>query len=150
MTEQTVDIAEHEPAIEEGRAKRMYFIIGGAVIALIVIYAIYAALTSGKETTDDAQVAADVVPVASRVNGPVVAVNIVADQPVHKGDVMVVIDPQDAQVKLAQAQGELQTALAQAAEADAKTIIASANARGGLAAAQSAVQSSRESVDTSA
>jgi len=145
-----IDIAEHEPVIEERRAKRMYFIIGAAVVALIVIYAIYAVLTSARQTTDDAQIAADVVPVASRVNGQVLTVNIVSDQPVHKGDLLVTIDPQDAQVKVAQAEGDLQTALAQAAEADAKINIASANAHGGFAAAQAAVQSSRENVDTSA
>jgi len=145
-----VDIAEHEPIIEPRRANRLYLIIGGAVLLLIIGYAIYAALTSGKETTDDAQIAADVVPVASRVNGQVLSVNIVGDQAVHKGDLLVTIDPQDAQVKVAQAQGELQTAIAQAAEADAKINIASANARGGFAAAQAAVQSSRENVDTSA
>src|SRR5438477_7614497 len=145
-----IDIAEHEPVIEERRAKRMYYIIGAAVVALIVIYAIYAVLTSARQTTDDAQIAADVVPVASRVNGQVLTVNIVSDQPVHKGDLLVTIDPQDAQVKVAQAEGDLQTALAQAAEADAKINIASANAHGGFAAAQAAVQSSRENVDTSA
>jgi len=150
MTDQTIDIDEHVPVIEPRRARRLYFIIGGAVVLLIVIYAIYALMTSGKETTDDAQVGADVVPVASRVNGPVVAVNVVSDQPVKQGDLLAVIDPQDAQVKVAQAQGELQTALAQAAAADARVKIAGATARGGFAAAQAAVQSSRESVDTSA
>ena len=66
MATQPMDIAEHEPVIEPNRAKRLYFIIGIAVIALILIYVVYAALTSGKESTDDAQIAADVVPVASR------------------------------------------------------------------------------------
>jgi len=145
-----VDIDEHEPLIKERRAKRLYFIIGALVLALIVIYGIYAVVTSGKESTDDAQISADVVPISARVSGQVLSVNIVENQPVHKGDLLVTIDPQDAQVKLAQAQGELQTALAQAAEADAKVSVASANAHGAFTAAQAAVQSSRENVDTSA
>lgn len=145
-----VEIEEHEPIIEEKRAKRIYFIVGALVLALIVIYGIYALLTSGKETTDDAQISADVVPVASRVAGQVLSVSIVTDQPVHKGDLLVTIDPSDAQVKLAQAQGDLQTALAQATEADARVAVASANAKGAFTAAQAGVQSSRENVDTSA
>ena len=145
-----VDIDEHEPLVEPRRAKRLYFIIGAVVLALIVIYGIYAVMTSGKESTDDAQISADVVPIAARVSGQVLSVNIVENQPVHKGDLLVTIDPQDAQIKLAQAEGELQTALAQAAEADAKVSVASANARGAFTAAQAAVQSSKESVDTSA
>jgi len=144
-----VDIEEHEPVVEERRAKRLYFILGAVVLALVVIYGIYALVTSGKETTDDAQIAADVVPIAARVSGQVLSVNIIENQPVHKGDLLVTIDPQDAQVKLAQAQGDLQTALAQAAEADAKVTVAGANARGAFTAAQAAVQSSRETVDTS-
>ena len=88
-TPQPVEIEEHEPIVEERRAKKLYWIIGAAVLALVIIYGIYAAMTSGKETTDDAQVAADVVPVASRVNGQVLTVSIVNDQPVRAGNLRV-------------------------------------------------------------
>ncbi len=143
------EIAPHEPVIEKKSANRLYFIIGGAVLALILIYAIYAFLTSGKESTDDAQVAADVVPVAPRVAGQVMNVYITENQIVHRGDLLVEIDPKDAQVKLAQAQGDLETARAQAADADARVAVTRANARGAFVSAQGGVQSSRENVDTS-
>src|SRR5436309_665660 len=143
------DIAEHEPVIEESRAKRIYFIIAIAVVVLLILYGIYAVVTSGKETTDDAQVAADVVPVAARVAGQVVNVYVHENQPVHGGDLLAELDPSDARVKLAQAQGDLETAQAQAADADAKVAIARASAQGGYSAAQAAVQSSREAADTS-
>src|SRR5438132_979067 len=141
--------AEHEPAIEPNRAKRLYFIIGIAVAVLLVGYLIYALVTAGKETTDDAQVAADVVPVAARVAGQIVNVYIHENQQLHRGDPIADIDPSDAQVKVAQAQGDLQTALAQAADADARVAIARATAQGGFSAAKAAVQSSREAADTS-
>src|SRR5947207_4938466 len=114
------EIAEHEPAIKPDRAKRLYMIIGIAVVAVLLLYGMYALITSGKETTDDAQVAADVVPVAARIAGQVVNVYIHENQTVHKGDVIAEIDPSDAQVKMAQAQGDLETAQAQAADADAR------------------------------
>lgn len=144
------EIAEHEPAIKPQRAKRLYFILGAVVLALLIGYGIYALVTSGKESTDDAQVAADVVPIASRIAGQVIAVNIVENQPVKAGQVIAELDPQDAQVKVAQAQGDLDTAQAQAADADARVAVADATARGGLTAAQGALQSSRENVDTTA
>ena len=144
------DIASHEPVIEESRAKRLYFIIGIAVVVLVIGYAIYALVTSGKETTDDAQVSADVVPVAARIAGQVTNVYIHENQFVHRGDPIADIDPADAEVKVAQAEGDLATAQAQAADADAHVAVARANAQGGFAAAQAAVQSSRESADTSA
>src|SRR5258706_87428 len=92
----SADLAEHQPALAENKAKRMYLIVGGAVVLLLLIYGVYALLSSGKETTDDAQVAADVVPVASRVAGQVVTVNIIENQPVHRGDLIAQLDPQDA------------------------------------------------------
>jgi membrane fusion protein (multidrug efflux system) len=144
------DMAEHEPALEPNRARRIYFIIAVAVVVLLIGYVIYALMTSGKETTDDAQVAADVVPVAARVAGQVVAVYIRENQLVHRGDLIAEIDPSDAQVKVAQAQGDLDTALAQAADADARVAIARANAQGGFTAAQAGVQSSKDSADSAA
>jgi len=144
------EIAEHEPAIAPSKAKRLYLILAGAVLALLIGYGIYAFLSAGKEVTDDAQISADIVPVASRVAGQVTAVYISENQPVHAGQPIADLDPSDAQVKLAQAEGDLATAQAQAADADARTAVTSAAARGALTSAQGALQSSRENVDSSA
>jgi len=144
------EIAEHEPAIAPSKAKRLYLILGGAVLALLIGYGIYAFLSAGKEVTDDAQISADIVPVASRVAGQVTAVYISENQPVHAGQPIADLDPSDAQVKLAQAEGDLATAQAQAADADARTAVTSAAARGALTSAQGALQSSKENVDSSA
>ena len=143
------DIAEHEPAIRSDKAKRMYLIGGVVIVLLLLLYGIYAFLSSGKETTDDAQVAADVAPAASRVAGQVLAVHIVENQPVHRGDLIVELDPQDAAVKVAQARGDLATAEAQAADADARGEVSQAMARGALQAARGAVQSSQDTVGSS-
>lgn len=143
------DIAPHEPVIEKARANRLYFIVGAVVLLLVVIYAIYALVTSGKEATDDSQVAADVVPVAPRIAGQILNVYIKENQLVHRGDLIADIDPKDAEVKVQQAQGDLQTAIAQAADADARVAVTRATAQGAFVSAQGAVQSSRETVDTS-
>jgi membrane fusion protein (multidrug efflux system) len=143
------EIAEHEPAIAPNKAKRMYLIVGGAVVLLLIVYGIYAFLSSGKETTDDAQVAADVVPVSARVAGQVLSIGIVENQPVHRGDLIAQLDPQDAEVKMAQAQGDLATAQAQAADADARVSVTQAMAQGALEAARGGVKSSQEAVGTS-
>jgi membrane fusion protein (multidrug efflux system) len=144
------DIAEHEPTIEPRRARRLYLIVGGAVLLLLIGYGIYSMLTSGKETTDDAQVAADVVPVSSRIAGQVVSVSVRENEAVKMGQVIAVLDSQDAEVKLAQAQGDLDTAKAQAADAGARVAVTRAGARGAYDAAKAGVQSSREGVGTSA
>src|SRR5258706_3562532 len=143
------DVAEHQPAITERKAKRMYLIVGGLVVLLLLGYGVYAFLSSGKEPTDDAEVGADVGPVAARVAGQVVTVNIIENQPVRRGDLVAQLDPQDAQVKVAQAEGELATAQAQAADADARVHVTQATAQGAFEAARGGVKSSQESVGTS-
>jgi membrane fusion protein (multidrug efflux system) len=120
------------------------------VVLVLVAYGAFAVATSGKETTDDAQVSADIVSIASRIPGQVVAVHVTENQPVQRGALIAEIDPRDAEVKVAQAQGELETARAQAAEAEAKLRITGATASGGLTAAEAAVESSRESVGAQA
>jgi len=139
-----------QPVLSSGRARRLYMILGGAVLLLLLAYGIFAFVTHGRESTDDAQVAADIIPVAPRVAGQVIAVHVIENQPVHKGDLIAELDPNDLQVKLAQAQGDLDTAVAQAQQADAQTQVTAASATGGLTAAQGAVQSMRGSVGTSA
>jgi len=144
------DVQIHEPVIEQNKAKRLYIIIGIAVVVLLVAYGLYAMLTSGKEGTDGAQVAADVVPVAFSLQGRVIAVHVVENQAVHRGDLIAEIDPADYELKVTQAQSDLETARAQAAQADANATVIRANARGGLQMAQGAVQSSRETVGVAA
>ena len=143
------EIAEHEPAIAPRRARRLYLILVGAVVLLLILYALYALMNAGKQSTDDAQVGADVVPIAARVAGQVVSVAIHENQPVKPGQLLAELDPQDAQVKLAQANGDVATARAQAADADARASVTEATARGALDVAKAAVQGSREGVDTS-
>ncbi len=143
-------LEEHKPPLSRPRARRLYFIVGGIVVALLLLYGLYSLITAGKESTDDAEVGADIVQVAPRVPGQLVAVNIRENQEVHRGDLIAQIDPTDVQVKLAAAQGDLENARAQAADADARVAVTRATARGALVSAQGAMQSSRESVDTSA
>lgn len=145
-----MDLNDKEPVLAPRRAKRMYTILAIVVVLILVAYGAFALVGSGNEKTDDAQVAADVVSVASRIPGQIVAVHVKENQPVQRGALIAEIDPRDAEVKVAQAEGELETARAQAAESDAKVRITGATASGGFSAAQAAVESSRESVGAQA
>jgi membrane fusion protein, multidrug efflux system len=140
---------DRKPVLEPSRARRMYTIIGIAVLVIVGAWIIFEMVTAGRESTDDAQVAADVVAVASRVPGQIAMVAVKDNQRVKRGDVIVQIDPRDLEVKLAQAQSDLDTSMAQAKAAAARLQIARATARGGLTAATAAVESTRERVDSS-
>jgi membrane fusion protein (multidrug efflux system) len=64
------------------------------------------------ETTDDAQVAGDIVPVIPRVSGYVARVYITDNQFVHEGDTLFVLDPRDYQIRYEQAKADLLAAVA--------------------------------------
>src|ERR1035438_6123962 len=66
------------------------------------------------ESTDDAEIDGHIYPISARVSGQVIKVNVDDGQIVHKGDVLVTIDPTDYQVALERAKAEHQDSLAQA------------------------------------
>ena len=59
------------------KKRRALLIIGGIAAVVILGVLLYLVVTHGKETTDDANVDADVVPLAPHVTGQVVAVPVV-------------------------------------------------------------------------
>lgn len=89
-----------------------------ANIAIIILLAIAGFwfgslfIHPGVEHTDNAQVRKDIVPVSSRVQGFVKEVRFVEFQKVCKGDTLVIIEDAEFQLRLAQAEANLQNALA--------------------------------------
>jgi membrane fusion protein, multidrug efflux system len=69
------------------------------------------------QSTDDAQIDGHIDPLSSRINGTVIAVHGEDDDRVHKGDLLVEIDPRDFTVAVAQARASLELAQAQVASA---------------------------------
>ncbi|WP_224363256.1 HlyD family secretion protein [Hyalangium versicolor] len=130
------------------KGKRAFFVLGGIAAAVILAIGGYALLTHGQETTDDAQIEADVVPISARVSGAVLNVPVKDNQTVKAGDVLVELDPVDLQARLDQAQAELATAKAQADAARAQEQVASANAKGGLHSAKAVLSGSSVAVSS--
>ncbi|HZV09154.1 MAG TPA: HlyD family efflux transporter periplasmic adaptor subunit, partial [Novosphingobium sp.] len=67
----------------------------------------YALVGSHHITTDNAYVGADTAQITPMVEGQVAEVEVRDTQAVHKGDILVRIDPRDAQIALAQAEADL-------------------------------------------
>ena len=128
------------------RAKKAYMILG--VIAVVVGGAWYLHhwWVAGKQSTDDAQVEADVVPIASRVGGVIKATKVKDNQLVKYGDVLFEIDPADLDVEVSRVEAELDAARAQAAAADAQVAIVQQSSTGGLSSAKAALTGAGASV----
>jgi membrane fusion protein (multidrug efflux system) len=106
----------------------------------------YMLWTAGEEGTDDAQVAADLVPVGARVAGQVVKVHVQENQLVKKGDLLVELDPADYSARVKQADADLASQRAQATAADAQVAVIAAGSKGGLTSARAALAGSAVSV----
>jgi multidrug resistance efflux pump len=89
-------------------------LIGLAIIVAGIAAAVMAARTSsGNPRTDDAHVSANVIGIAPHVQGPLVQLNVVDNQPVEANDLLFVIDPRPYDAELQRAQGELIVAQAE-------------------------------------
>jgi membrane fusion protein, multidrug efflux system len=85
--------------------------------------------------TDDAQIAANISPIISRISGYVKEVRVSDNQKVNKGDTLIVIDDRDMRVKLEQAEAALATAQSNLLAAKATAAAAHSN----IGASQDAV-----------
>jgi membrane fusion protein (multidrug efflux system) len=112
----------HDPEVHEREDRRGFFQKHPAAKPVLFLVAIVAVVlvawfwweSRHWESTDDAQVDGYIYPISARVDGHVNAVNYDDGQFVHKGDVLVTIDPTDYTVALERARADYQDAQAQA------------------------------------
>ncbi|MGH9475349.1 MAG: HlyD family secretion protein [Terriglobales bacterium] len=116
------------------------------LVLIVVILAIVAGgfwayfYYRNRVSTDDAQIQAHIEPVAPRVAGTVVAVDVHDNQMVHAGQVLFQLDASDYQAQLQQAEANLQAAQAGAASARTNVPITTVSSSGTLSAAQAALE----------
>ena len=102
------DGEDHRPSYKKKRV--IVPAITAVVFFLTGIYFMVHALHF--QSTDDAFVEGHIVSVAPRVSGPVIEMLIDDNKPVKKGDLLIVIDPNDYEAKLAQSKAQLAQAKA--------------------------------------
>jgi len=113
---------EPTPATAAPKRKLNRRLALGAVALAVVVgtSAYYLKYVAPYESTDDAFIETDVTPIAPQVAGRVLHLLVEDNQVVHKGDVLVEIDPRDYQAKLDQARASLAAAQSQLAQANAQ------------------------------
>ena len=116
--------AKIEPAAEEQAVEHTRGRLAGRgrflVLAVLVVgagLAIYLWRSSGRVSTDDAQVDGHITQVSARVGGTVTTVNVKENQHVAAGDLLIELDPRDYQVAVDRARAELADAQANASGA---------------------------------
>jgi membrane fusion protein (multidrug efflux system) len=130
------------------KALRAYLVLAGLAAAAVAAYFIHGYLTRDEVSTDDAQIDADVVPVAARVAGVVDNVAVEDNQRVDVDTPILAIDDRDYKARLDAANAELKAAQAQAAQAAAQVDIVRSSSTGGLSSAKAQLQGQGASVRT--
>ncbi|TAN21265.1 MAG: HlyD family secretion protein [Acidobacteria bacterium] len=113
----------------------------GIVVVIIVAGVIWAYFYyRNRVSTDDAQITAHIEPVAPRVAGTVISVNVNDNERVHAGQVLFQLDDRVYKAELQQADANLQAAEAGASSARTNIPITTASSSGTLSAAQAATE----------
>jgi membrane fusion protein (multidrug efflux system) len=119
-----------------------------ALAALVIVAGLgmYLWRTSGRVSTDDAQIDGHITQVSARVGGTVTTVNVKENQHVEAGAVLVELDPRDYQVAVDRARAELADAQANASGAmtgipltEVSTLTGVRTATGGVEEAQAGI-----------
>ncbi len=107
---------ETAPVRRSTPMKKLVTYVGIALVALLgsVLVVHYVAFAAARVSTDDAQLASDVVQIAPQVTGTVLAVPVAENAVVHKGDVLLQLDDATLRAGVAQAEANLQAAVAAA------------------------------------
>jgi membrane fusion protein (multidrug efflux system) len=135
------EIPSSTPAVVNvERSLRKSMIMGAVAAVAVATGGGYYVLHHGIETTDDAQVDADVVSVASRATGTVASIHFEENQEVKKGALLAEVDPEPAKARLAQAEANLEAARAAADAADADASVAETSARGNKSVAEASLR----------
>jgi membrane fusion protein (multidrug efflux system) len=143
-----------EPAVVEQKSSFVssgtFKAIVGVLLLAVIGIGVWWWITQGRESTDDAQVDAHVIPMASRVGGTALKVPVEDNQVVEAGTVLVEIDPRDYQVAVDKARAELADAEAAAITAQSNVPITSTTATSSVGAAQSSLEQARGGTEAAA
>jgi len=88
--------------------KKWLSILGAVVVGVALIITLYHFLIGVRHvSTDNAYVGADTAQITPLVAGPVLTVRVANTQVVHKGDILITLDPADAQIEVEKAAADL-------------------------------------------
>ncbi len=126
-----------EPRALRNPRVRRALLIAGVVVAIIAI--LLWLHYRNRESTDDAQVNAHIIPIAPRISGSVIDVVVKDNQTVKKGQVLVRLDPRDFQAKLDDAKAALALAQSRAQAATVNVPLTSETTQSGTTSADAVV-----------
>jgi membrane fusion protein (multidrug efflux system) len=136
------------PPKKETTKRRRIFMYGGiGILVLAVAGLLYWLYARQFESTDDAFIDGDIVQVAPKVSAYVNKVYVNGNQFVHKGDLLVDLNPETFEIKLEQAKAALLTAKSQSDQALANANLTRRSTSASQTQAHSNVETTRTNVE---
>jgi membrane fusion protein, multidrug efflux system len=132
------------PGLLANPRARIFLVIAGIVIIVGGIFAWR--YFSSYESTDDAEVDGHLMPLSARISGYVLTVNVDDNQAVHKGDVLVEIDPRDYQTALDQARANLASAQATARSLNINIPVTSVSTTSQVSSSEADIENSQAGI----
>ncbi|MBN8832776.1 MAG: secretion protein HlyD [Niastella sp. SCN 39-18] len=153
--EQLKEKEENREPEQKAKKRSPVFIILLVLLVLVGGYFGYHwyQYSQSHETTDDAQIEANISPVISKVAGYIKEIRVQDNQFVHKGDTLLILDQRDLSMNLDQAKAALATAksnLAQAAASSEAARMGIGSTRAAVATADAQIQTAKVNVTRTA
>lgn len=148
----------HAETPEETKTKKRnklpFFVIGAVILVGGIAGLIYWLNARHFESTDDAFIDGDIIRISPKVSAYISKIYVSSNQQVHKGDLLVELDPKDYEVKLEQAKAQLLAAQTQREQSQAQvnltratTTASQTQARSNVSSAQNNVEQTRAAAD---
>ena len=144
---QAQDSEQRKPANRRRKRTIRFVLLALLILALIIGIPIYA-YYSVRESTDDAQVDGHLVPISARISGTILEVLVNDNEPVRAGQQLVILDPADYKVALAQAQAQLATSEANTSESEENVPITTINTTSQVSTTSTQVEEAQAAVNS--
>jgi membrane fusion protein (multidrug efflux system) len=135
---------------QTSRGSKGKWILLAVVILGIAGYFVYGHYFAGRESTDDAQIDGHINPVAARISGQIISIEVTDNQFVQEGTLLVTIDPKDYEIALGRAQADLDAAKAAAEAADTHVPLTSVTTSSQTSLADAGTEQAEAARDTAA
>ncbi|MEO6589770.1 MAG: biotin/lipoyl-binding protein, partial [Pyrinomonadaceae bacterium] len=139
------DISEEE----KPRSRLPIYVIGGIIAICAILGSMWWLYSRQFATTDDAFIEGNITIVSPKITSHVAKVHITENQYVKKGDLLIELDPQESEIKLAQAKAALQTAIANRGKAQANVSLTRLTGNADLSQAKSNLSTAKGDIEQS-
>ncbi len=143
------EVVEELNEEEKPRSHVPIYVISGIIAVCAVLGLSWWLYSRQFATTDDAFIEGNITVVSPKITSHVAKVHITENQYVKKGDLLIELDPQEGEIKLAQAKAALQTAIANRGKAQANVSLTRLTGNADLSQAKSNLLTAKSDIEQS-